>query len=160
MSASFGGTRAGRPMGVPVPWLDRLAIGASFACLAHCLIFPMLIAASPALAHMLDVPEAFHLYVLATTVPVSALAMARGFRRHGLWLPMGLGAVGLALLAFGALAGLPALYETGLTLGGSLILAIAHVRNWQLHVAQLTRSPLLSPASGTPLNQSKNTGQI
>lgn len=142
MSTSCGATRADRRVGMPAPWLDRLAIGASFACLVHCLVLPMVIAASPTLASVLDMPEALHVWAFALALPVSALAMARGFRRHGLWLPAALGAGGLMLLGVGVLAGLAASLETGLTLAGSAVLALAHVRNWQLRAASASAATL------------------
>lgn len=116
------------------PWLDPLAIGASAACLAHCLLPPLLLAAFPAASRALDLPEAIHLWFLAAAVPISALAMIRGYRHHGVLLPAALGLLGLALLAVGALAGLHGLLETGFTLLGSLVLAGAHIRNWQLRL--------------------------
>lgn len=118
----------------PSSWLDQLAIGASFACLMHCLVLPMLVAASPVAARLLDLPETFHLYAFAVAVPTSAMAMRQGFRGHGTRLPMTLGIVGIALLGAGALSGLSHLFETGLTMCGSILLAMAHVRNWQLRM--------------------------
>lgn len=123
---------AGASRRVAMPWLDRLALGASAACLFHCLFLPLLLAASPALTRMLDLPEAFHIYAFLAAVPISALAMRSGYARHGLLLPASLGLAGIAMLGIGALAGLSGLLETGVTLVGSVLLALAHIRNWQL----------------------------
>jgi hypothetical protein len=121
----------------PSHWLDRLAIGASAACLIHCLFLPIVVAVLPATSRILDVPEEAHIYVFLGAVPISALAMIRGYQLHGLPLPASLGILGLALLAVGALAQLEGVLEVGFTLAGSTFLAVAHIRNWQAR----SRSP-------------------
>lgn len=110
---------------------DGAAIGASMLCLIHCLALPVLIALLPALAGLLAVPEGFHLAALAFALPASALALATGYRRHGLILPALIGASGLALLGWGALGGHDLAIETGLSVIGSLTLAAGHVWNWR-----------------------------
>jgi MerC mercury resistance protein len=115
-----------------MPWLDRLAIGASATCFVHCLLLPVALAALPTAAQTFQLGEDLHLYAFAAAVPISALAMRRGYRRHGLLLPAALGLGGLALLGVGALVGLRGALETGFTLAGSAVLALAHLRNWQL----------------------------
>ncbi len=52
--------------------------------------------------------------------------------RHGTVYPLVLGAVGLLLLAVGALMFGSTVIETPVTVVGSLALAGAHVANWQL----------------------------
>ncbi len=122
----------------PSPWLDRLAIGASAACFAHCLMLPFLIAALPATARVLSLPEEAHLIAFAFAVPVSAWAVLRGYRHHGVMYPALLALTGLSLLGIGALAGLTPITETAVTVAGSVLLAGAHLRNWQLSAS---RSP-------------------
>ncbi|HYC94896.1 MAG TPA: MerC domain-containing protein [Sphingomicrobium sp.] len=123
-------TRA--PSKRPSGWWDAIGAGASLACLVHCLGLPLLLTLMPAAATLLDVPHDFHVVALAVAVPSSAIAMARGYRHHGVALPALLGAIGLALLCLGTLSGAPLAVETGLTVCGSVILAIAHLRNWRL----------------------------
>jgi len=115
-----------------VPWLDAAAIGASFACLAHCLLLPLLLALVPALSQSLDMPEGFRLGAFLLAVPTSIWAMKAGHHRHRSVFPAVAAAVGLGLLALGALAGLPPAGETVTTVLGSVILALAHLRNWKL----------------------------
>ncbi|RJF93331.1 MerC domain-containing protein [Sphingomonas cavernae] len=110
---------------------DAAAIGASAICLIHCLALPVLIAALPALADLLHLPERFHLAALALALPMSALALAAGWRRHGLWLPLVTGILGLLLLGWGALGGHAVAAETGLTVVGSILLTVGHVANWR-----------------------------
>lgn len=108
---------------------DKAALGASALCLVHCLGLPVLIALSPAIASLLDAAEGVHLLVFLFAVPVSAMAMVAGHRRHGLVVPAVLAAIGLGLIGVGALGGLRLLWETGVTVAGSLLLALAHLRN-------------------------------
>jgi hypothetical protein len=113
-------------------WLDRAALGASFACLVHCLALPLLFSLLPALAHALSIPESFHVWVVAFALPTSGYALVSGRTRHGAGWPLALGAVGLALLTIGVawLGGTSG--ETPATVAGSLILAGAHLGNWRL----------------------------
>ena len=124
-----------RAISPPKPAFDGLAIGISAACLVHCLGLPLLFAVLPALSAAFDIPEAFHVAMFASAVPVSAIALNSGFRHHGALLPVLFGAIGLALLGAGALAGQPELIETGLTVAGGLALAGAHWQNWRLRRA-------------------------
>ncbi|MDR6850676.1 hypothetical protein J2Y54_000169 [Sphingomonas sp. BE123] len=112
-------------------WFDGLAVGASALCLIHCLALPIVIAALPALAARLDLGEGFHLAVLAFALPVSAVALGEGWRRHRGLTPLFVGAFGLMLLAAGLAFEDWVAVETGLTVAGSLLLAGAHVANWR-----------------------------
>ncbi len=114
-----------------VSWFDGLAVGASVLCLIHCLVLPILIAALPALAARLDLGEGFHLGVLAFALPVSAVALGEGWRRHRGLTPLFVGAAGLVLLAAGLAFEEWVAVETGVTVAGSLLLAGAHVANWR-----------------------------
>ena len=112
--------------------LDSIAIGASFACMIHCLAMPLLLAALPAVAQILNIPESFHIVMLCIAVPTSALALARGYRTHGAAVPAILGLIGIMLLSTGAYWPNNPAFETGLTVLGSLTLALAHIGNWQI----------------------------
>ena len=121
------------------PFLDGLAIGASFLCLLHCLALPLIIAALPALTTILAVPESFHHWMIAFAVPASGLAIWLGWRRHGRGLPLILAIIGLLLMSYAAFAGVTPVAETALSTIGGLILAWAHVRNWRFQVAHFLR---------------------
>lgn len=121
-----------RPAGV---WLDGLVVGASAACLVHCLALPLLFALVPPAAAVLGVPHEFHLALFALAVPASAVALCSGYRRHGMVLPAALGTLGILLLGLGALAGFRIAAETGLTVAGGFLLAAGHLRNWRLQKA-------------------------
>ena len=120
-----------RQVSRPAP-LDAAAIGASLVCLVHCLLLPILMALMPAISHVVQPPESIHVAVFLLAVPISAIAMLRGHRRHGLRLPAIMGALGLIFIGTGAAGGVWALTETGLTVAGSAMLAIGHAANWRL----------------------------
>ncbi len=115
-----------------IDWVERAAVGASALCLIHCAGLPLLLAALPALSSLIPIPESFHVWVLAFAVPTSALALVTGWRHHRRAYPLMIGAVGLALLAIGALLLLGGRWETPVTIMGSLCLASAHIANWRL----------------------------
>ncbi len=112
-------------------WIEGLAVGATIACLVHCLALPLLIAAVPILSSALPIPEHFHLIALALAVPATAGALFAGFRRHRLAAPLIAGTVGLTLLTLGALHWGETPLETPVTVLGSLCIAAAHVANWR-----------------------------
>ena len=113
-------------------WLERAALGASVACLVHCLALPLLLAALPVLSTVLDVPESIHVWILAFAIPTSAIAFVTGRAHHGAIYPLVLGVGGLFLLAIGALVFGTSAAETPVTVCGSLMLAGAHLANWRL----------------------------
>ena len=118
---------------------DVAAITASVLCVVHCLALPMMVALIPAASHFLDLPEGVHLALFVFAAPVSAWAVAVGYRRHGLWLPVMLAVSGLALLGIGALGGLSLLLETGVSVVGSFLLLTGHVINLRGRRARSSR---------------------
>jgi hypothetical protein len=108
---------------------DRTAIVLSVLCLVHCLGLPIAISLLPALSHLLDVPEEVHAILFLFAAPVSAFAIATGYRRHGLFLPAATAIVALALIGLGAFGELSVVLETGVSVLGSLLLAGAHIAN-------------------------------
>jgi hypothetical protein len=97
----------------------------------HCLALPLLLAALPALAAQLGPHEGMHWAILALALPTGAIALGGGWRRHRAAAPLIVGAIGLASLAAGVALPLRELFETGLTITGSLLLAGAHLANWR-----------------------------
>lgn len=112
-------------------WLDGFAVCASFTCMVHCLGLPLLFAALPAIADRISPGENFHLVVLLLAVPTSAIALIGGWRRHHAFVPLVVGAAGLALMALGLAFHARAAVETAVTVAGSLLLAGAHIANWR-----------------------------
>ncbi len=120
----------------PVRGLDALAMLLSALCLMHCLALPLLVAALPLAASSLVADERFHQWLLLGAVPTSVIALGWGWRRHRDNLVAWLGVIGLILMvfaAFGIQAGLiDVKAERVLTVIGAVMLAIAHLRNYQL----------------------------
>lgn len=120
-------------------WLDLLAIGASGACLLHCLLLPLAFALLPAASRFIELPESFHVAAFVTAVPASALAIISGYRRHGAFQPGLIAAPGLLLIGIGALGGLNLVLESGFSVLGSVVLAVGHLTNWRLRVSRSAR---------------------
>ena len=119
-------------MKIKQSWLDSIAISASFACLVHCLALPLLIAALPSIAEILNIPESFHMAMVVIAVPTSMLALGNGYRKHGTIFPIAIGVMGLCFMTVGAFWSVSKPFETALTVMGSVMLALAHVGNWLL----------------------------
>jgi len=110
--------------------LDGLAIGVSLTCLVHCLALPLLIALLPAWSAWLDVPEAFHAWIIAFAAPFSLAILLRAARGRLWFPPLWLGLAGLGIMALGLGVHHPAM-EAAVTSAGALILAAAHIANWR-----------------------------
>ncbi len=107
---------------------DRLAIGLSGLCLAHCLASAVLLTLVASAGSFILHP-AFHEIGLGLAMGLAALALGRGVLTHGYALPVWVGSLGLGMMA-GALS-LPhdghgeALYS----IIGVLIVALGHDLN-------------------------------
>lgn len=116
--------------------LDRLAVALSGLCLLHCLALSLATVAAPAVVG-LGVDLGFdggwtHVAMLALVIPLSAVALPRGYREHRNNAVLWLGGAGLTLLVLGATLGHhvygPAA-DTALTMTGAVVLGLAHVLN-------------------------------
>lgn len=107
-------------------------MGLSGLCLVHCLALSAAAVAAPAFAGLAFDGGWTHVVMLAVVLPVSAVALPRGYRDHGHALVLWLGGAGLTLLVLGATLGHhvygPAA-DTALTMAGAVILGAAHVLN-------------------------------
>lgn len=79
-------------------WLDRAAMAGSAACMVHCLVLPILLAAVPAVSAFIVIPESFHRWALLFAAPIAAIALVGGHARHAASWPLCLGAAGLGLM--------------------------------------------------------------
>lgn len=111
--------------------IEGIAVGATIACLIHCLALPLLIAAVPVVSAVLPIPQNFHVVALALAIPATAGALFAGYRRHRLAAPLIAGTIGLGLLALGAIRWGETPLETPVTVLGSLAIAAAHLANWR-----------------------------
>jgi hypothetical protein len=120
--------------------IEGIAVGATIACLVHCLALPLLFAVVPVISAVLPIPEHFHLIALALAIPATGGALFAGYRRHRLAAPLLAGTVGLVLLTLGATHWEATPLETPLTVLGSLAIAAAHLANWRYRRARQVRA--------------------
>lgn len=119
------------PFVSPLRSVDGWAALLSSLCLVHCLALPVGAALLPALAGLGDGhSQLTHWLLLGLAMPFSLAALWHGWRRHHVrrWAVLALG--GLALMAAGA--SIHGWAEQALTVGGGLLVAMAHWRNWRL----------------------------
>ena len=111
--------------------IEGIAVGATIACLVHCLALPLLIAIIPVIPAVLPIPEHFHAIALGLAIPATGGALFAGYRRHRVAAPLFAGATGLLLLTLGATRWEATPLETPVTVLGSLCIAAAHLVNWR-----------------------------
>ncbi len=108
--------------------LDKMAIGLSGLCLAHCLASAVVLTLVASASSLVPHP-AFHEIGLVLAMGLAALALSRGVIAHGYALPAWVGSLGLGVMA-GALTlphdgGGEAIYS----ILGVLIVALGHDLN-------------------------------
>ena len=116
-------------------FIDKLAIGISSLCLAHCLVFPVLATLAPGFLALGLNSESFHLWMVISVIPTSIFALALGCKKHAQISVFIIGMLGLGCLlaALIPVEGFPG--EAGeklLTLCGALMIALAHFKNYKL----------------------------
>ena len=116
-------------------YFDRIAITLSAICIVHCLAVPVIVALLPVIALTWGLNDAaFHTLMLWFVVPTSVLGFAFGYHAHRGAMIVLLGAVAIAVLAFGALRGHGVWtmgVETAVNISASVLLAVAHWRNFR-----------------------------
>ena len=111
---------------------DKSAIALSFLCALHCLLLPAAIVLYPSTLGFLLGDESVHLALLFVVIPISAYALIKGGKFHKSRTVFITGISGLLVLVASVVLGHDALGEIGekiLTVLGSIIVIIAHVRN-------------------------------
>jgi hypothetical protein len=124
--------------------LDKTAIGLSVLCAVHCLVLPVFAVLAPTSISFVLADEAFHQWLVWGIVPISVLALAIGCRKHQRYLVFAYGAVGIFILGLTAYLGhdlLGEIAEKILTLAGVIVIALGHVRNYQLCRKQKCECP-------------------
>ena len=110
--------------------LDRAAVLLSGLCLLHCLAVPFALVFGPLIGQWLTNSETeVHWLLLALAVPISAVALLRGYKRHHSPLTVTMGALGLLLMFIGVSHVIGEDWEVILTVVGVSGLLAAHVRN-------------------------------
>lgn len=83
-------------------WRDWLGIVASVGCAIHCAAMPFVIAYLPALGLSFFADESFHKWMTLACFLIAIVAFIPGVRKHGSWIPVSIGAIGLAFITFAA----------------------------------------------------------
>lgn len=115
-------------------YFDRVAIALSTICIVHCLAMPFVIAVLPLAAFTLAGDGHFHALMLWFVVPTSVLGFGLGVHAHRRPDIVALGAIAIAVLAIAALWGHAAwdpTVEVFVNVGASILLAVAHWRNFR-----------------------------
>lgn len=107
--------------------LDRAAIVLSALCLVHCVATTLLIGALVTASTFLESPL-IHETGLVLAMLLGVVALGVGVARHGRWLPLAVGAIGLALMGT-ALTLDHGIGEALVTMAGVSILACGHLLN-------------------------------
>ena len=113
---------------------DKIAIGISIACVIHCFLVPSFIIFFPAFISIELDNELVHYLMLFFVFPISMIALSNGVKNHKKFSFFFIGMIGLFILICAVLIGESNLGETGekaLTLIGSIILSIAHFKNFK-----------------------------
>jgi len=131
--------------------LDKTAVALSGLCLIHCLLLPLAIAVFPVLGLSFVSHETFHQLILIVVLPTTVIALGVGVARHRSRSVAVLGLAGIAALIAAAFL----VHEIGsesmerwVTVGGGLVLAAAHIRNFQLSRALHMETHHSRPAAG------------
>ncbi len=83
-------------------WKDSMGIIASVGCAIHCAAMPFVIAYLPAWGLSFLADEAFHKWMALICFLIAIAAFVPGIRKHGNWIPISVGAVGLVFITFAA----------------------------------------------------------
>lgn len=124
-------------------YLDRIAISLSTICIVHCLAMPFIVAILPVAALTFGTDGHFHALMLWLVVPTSAIGFSLGYRVHHSARIVVAGTVAVAVLALVALWGhdhWEPRFETTVNVAASILLAIAHWRNFR-YVRRLHSHP-------------------
>ena len=86
-------------------WPDFAGMVASVGCAIHCALMPFVIGYLPTLGLHWLATEEFHIWMALICFLLALFAFYPGLKRHGKWLPILTGMVGLSLLMGSAFAG-------------------------------------------------------
>jgi hypothetical protein len=109
--------------------LDRIAMGLSGLCAVHCVATAVLLGLLASAGGLLGKPI-IHEVGLTLAMVLGAIALGRGMREHGFVLPILVGSVGLATMAY-AMTLHESGYEPLVTIVGVSVLALGHRLNIQ-----------------------------
>jgi MerC mercury resistance protein len=111
----------------PDSLLDRIAIGLSGLCLLHCMAGFVLLSLFALTGDWLD--HRVHVIGLMLALPLAAVALWRGWRRHGRMVIAMLGAAGLVVMMASLIVVHGGMKEMLVSMVGVTLLALAHWQN-------------------------------
>ncbi|MGB3726049.1 MAG: MerC domain-containing protein [Glaciecola sp.] len=133
---------------------DKTAIGLSMLCVVHCIATPIVLLALPSISGLLAFDhEIFHTWLLFAVIPISLFAIILGYFHHRRVSVFVISALGMLALIAAAVLGhsmLGEFGEVGLTLLGSVLITLAHLRNLNFRMA-------LKHLSGNSKNTANNS---
>jgi len=106
---------------------DGLGLSISGLCLLHCLISTVLLATLASAGGLLLNPM-IHEVGLGLAILLGVLALGKGFRAHGLFMPAFIGALGIGMMG-GALTLPHGAMEIAWTVTGVVFLGLGHLLN-------------------------------
>ena len=99
-------------------------------CLIHCLSVPLAFLLAPSISGWLDATETqTHWLLFGLAVPISGIALYRGYKRQPNRMTVSIGVIGLALMLLAVLHLLGEAFEITLTTLGVVLVMVAHMRN-------------------------------
>ncbi|NCF31955.1 MAG: MerC family mercury resistance protein [Proteobacteria bacterium] len=129
------------PESKPHTHLDRAAMWLSGLCLLHCLALPLAVLLAPTLSNWLEATETTtHWLLFGFAVPISVVALTRGYQRLHNTLTLVLGSAGLLLMLLAVSHIFGAEFEVLLTVIGVSAVLYAHLQNLMGHRASHSKS--------------------
>jgi hypothetical protein len=116
---------------------DKVAMALSLLCFIHCLALPLLVLLAPSVWLISLSDESFHQLLFLAVIPISSLALWRGFKQHRRLPVLALVMLGLLVLGMAVGLGHDRLGEWGeklLTLVGALLVAAGHWWNYRVRL--------------------------
>jgi len=134
---------------------DKTAIVLSLLCALHCLAVPVVTVLLPSVSAFSLAGEAFHFWLLAIVLPISAFALMMGCKKHKRYHLLIIGGSGLIVLCLAAFLGhdvLGEVWEKILTMLGASLIALGHVWNYRkcLSYSQCNCTEPNDPTTLTP----------
>ncbi len=111
---------------------DKLAVILSMFCILQCLFMPVLITMLPLLDIWWLSDDFLHPVMLFLVIPLTVIALVPGYFNHRDFRPLLIAVPALLLLIIGAFIE-ESMVEKLLTIGGAIILAVAHLLNMGLN---------------------------
>jgi hypothetical protein len=108
-------------------WIDKSAVSLSGLCLVHCLAGSLLLILASSAGGLFN--HWIHAVGLMIAMPLAAVGLWRGWKRHGRGGVLAVGGLGLALMAAGLFVGHGNMIEVVFTVAGVTLLGSAHLFN-------------------------------